>query len=102
MLRMIKKKKNVSIAQMVETKNDSLVYALGQSASGNLNGYLKSEGILQSNPSDNKNITKMNDACMAEFKKRFATSNRFSDSNSKSLYIRGFGWTKLPQNDSSV
>ena len=64
-----KKKKNVSIAQMVETKNDSLVYALGQSVSANLNGYLKSEGILQNNPSDNKNIAKMNDACMAEFKK---------------------------------
>ena len=64
-----KKKKNVPISQMVETKNDSLVYALGQTVSANLSGYLKTENIIQANQSNNKAIAKMNDACIAEFKK---------------------------------
>lgn len=67
-----KKKKDVPLAQMIETKNDSLVYALGQTVSANLGSYLKNENIVQSNPSNDKNIAKMNDACMAEFKRGLA------------------------------
>lgn len=79
-----KEKNKTDISKMVQTKNDSLVYALGQSVSANLHPFMESEGII----SKNTDAKKQNEINLDAFKKGFKSAIDSLDSSEKA-YVLG-------------